>query len=302
MREAGYIENSIAALQGLLELNLFAPGEILKQYPLSSHESFEIILDQLRDFWESEVLRAGEEDAEGWYRYVEKGKDGPVPEGSQMRDAQDDPTEIDQDDPFGWWIQKEIESNELRENWPARVVDENEDDPFNVVLFNDISRWMFCFGHEASRRSLIDYMLHFCGLPRWLGSREQLHESFDTFLCCYKLAHQNWFWVGGKAGHPHPQLWEGMEPEKKGSLIDPFGFRLDEGYPVTQDMLFGRQNGEWVYPIVYSPASYTGRTADIRMARTVLRMIIDGISINPRDGESLVIFYWALEWRIDPLK
>lgn len=299
MREAGYIENSIAALQGLLELNLFAPREISKHYPPSSHESFDITLDQFRDFWESEVLRAGEEDAEGWYRYVEKGKDGPVPENVQEKDAPEDAVEIDQDDPFGWWVQKEIESNELRGSWPARVVDENEDDPFNVVLFNDISRWMFCFGHEASRKSLIDYMLQFCGLPRWLGSREQPSESLDAFMCCYKLAHQNWFWVGVKE---RLITWEGMEPEKQGSLIDPFGFRLTGGYPVTLDMLFGRQNGEWVYPMMDSPASCKGRTADIRMARSVLRMVIDGTSINHRDSESLAIFYWALEWRIDPLK
>jgi len=316
MREAGYIELSIASLQGLLELNLFAPKNVLSQYPLSSHVSYDSIMEQLRDFWDAEVLRAGEEGAEGWCRYAERGNEGPVPggvcrkgAGEDGMDTDRDGMDIDSDDPFGWWVQKETDTTERRGAWPARVVDEaEEDDPFNVVLSTDIMRWMFCLSNENVRRLLVSRMLEFCGLPGCFVAQEQKSEGetdshLDTFLCGYEIGSGCWFWPQRDEGRSKLITWEGMEPERQGDMMDePFGFKLNGGYPMTADMLFGRQNGEWAYSLREVPNSGDRLTADIHMARRVLKMLVDGPVVDIRYSEKLALFYWALEWRTAPVK
>ena len=309
MREAGYIELSIASLQGLLELNLFAPKNVLSQYPLSSHASYDSIMEQLRDFWDAEVLRAGEEGAEGWCRYVEKDNEGPVPEGVHRGGSGDDDMDTDRDDPFGWWIQKETDTTERRGEWPARVIDGiEEDDPFSVALSTDIMRWMFCFSNENVRRSLVNRMLEFCGLPGCFVAQEQRAEGetdpyLDTFLCSHEIGSGRWFWPR-RDGRPSQLItWEGMEPERQGDIMnEPFGFKLNSGYPMTADMLFGRQNGEWAYPLSEVPNSGDRLTAGIHMARRVLKMLVSGPVVDTRYGEKLALFYWALEWRTDPVE
>ncbi|KAF8425864.1 NRDE-2, necessary for RNA interference-domain-containing protein [Tirmania nivea] len=307
MREAGYIELSIASLQGLLELNLFAPKNILSQYPLSSQESFDSIMMQLRDFWDAEVLRAGEEGAEGWCRYVERDNEGLVPEGVRREGAEEDDMDIDRDDPFGWWIQKETVTTERRGAWPARVVDEG-DDPFNVVLSTDIMRWMFCLSNENVRRSLVNHMLEFCGLPGCFIVQEQKAEGetdshLDTFLCGYEIGYGHWFWPQQDEKPSKLITWEGMEPERRADILnEPFGFKLNSGYPMTADMLFGRQNGEWAYFLGEVPNSGDRLTADLHMARRVLKMLVDGPAVDTQYSEKLALFYWALEWRTDPVK
>ncbi|KAF8439532.1 NRDE-2, necessary for RNA interference-domain-containing protein [Terfezia claveryi] len=308
-REAGYIELSIASLQGLLELNLFAPKNVLSQYPLSSHAAYDSTMEQLRDFWDAEVLRAGEEGAEGWYRYVERGNEGPVPERVRKEGAEEDDMEIDRDDPFGWWIQKETNATERRGAWPARVVDEaEEDDPFNVVLSTDIMRWMFCLSNENVRRLLVTRMLEFCGLPGCFLAQEQESEKetdshLDTFLCGYGLGSGRWFWPQRDEKPGKLITWEGMEPERQGDIMDElFGFKLNNGYPITTDMLFGRQNGEWAYFLREISNSGDPLTANIHIARRVLKMLIDGPVMDYRYSEKLALFYWALEWWTDPVK
>lgn len=308
MRDAGYTELSIASLQGLLELNLFAPKNILSQYPLGSHSSYDSIMEQLRDFWDAEVLRAGEEGAEGWCRYAEKGNEGPVPEGIHRVAAEEDDMDIDRHDPFGWWIQKETDTTEKRGTWPARVVDEaEEDDPFNVVLSTDIIQWMFCFSNENVRRSLVSRMLEFCGLPGCFMAQEQkaggeMDTHLDTFLCGYEMGSGCWFWP--QRGERPSKLitWEGMEPERQGDIMnEPFGFKINSGHPITTDMLFGRQDGGWAY-LREIPNSGNRPTADIHMARRVLKMLVDGPIVDTRYSEKLALFYWALEWWTDPVK
>lgn len=309
MREAGYVEISIAALQGLSELNLFAPKSVLKQYPLTSHVSYDSIISEFCEFWDAEVLRAGEDGAQGWSQYVEKGNEGPIPEGARKENGEGDDLDIDRDDPFGWWTQQEIKAIKRRGAWPARIVDEaEEDDPFNVILSNDIMRWMFCISHDVSRKSLIDYVLRFCGLPGCFASlgqdgEEKTQAQFDPFLCGHEMDSGHWFWPRREVKEKLLITWEGMEPDRTGNLKDEsFGFKLNGGYPITVDMLFGRQDGGWVYPMAEVPYSKKLPTTDCLMAVRVLKMVMDSVVLESRDHEKLAIFYWALEWRIDPAK
>ena len=309
MREAGYSETSIASLQALLELDLFSPREIVNQLPLSSHDSYDSILDQFQEFWDAEVLRVGEEGAEGWYRYVEKGNEGPVPESLYTTKGGDDVNaELDEDDPFGWWIQKEVGSSARRGCWPARIIDEvEEDDPYNVVLFTDIKRWMFIFSQEDVKGLLINYTLRFCGLPGAFETQKQqdrranISTKLDTFLMGNEMLSGTWFWPEPDEAKERLITWEGMEPERPGGLMnDAFKFHLSEGYPFTVDMLFGRRDGEWVYPMQEVLGVVNGAAADVHMARRVTRTLIDRNSLPPHEIEKLALFYWALEWRVDP--
>ncbi|KAF8468860.1 NRDE-2, necessary for RNA interference-domain-containing protein [Kalaharituber pfeilii] len=305
LREAGYIEIAIASLQGILELNLFAPKSILSQYS-NTHSSYENIMGQLETFWDSECLRAGEEGAEGWCRYVGKGNVGEAPEPAYAKTAE--VGDFDSSDPFGWWAQKETESHERNGVWPARTTDEvEEDDPFKVILFSDIQRWMFIFRHETTKRLLLDYMLRFCKLPAWFDIFNATDQSIiyplrDVFLSNVEHDSGDWFWPK-EDGKAKSITWEGMEPEREGRIAnDALRFEINDGYPITMDMLFGRRNGEWAFPMREVPNLLRQFPAEIQIAHRVLNMVAIGTVMGTKDSEKAAILHWALDWRIDPSK
>ncbi|KAJ3528047.1 hypothetical protein NM208_g10398 [Fusarium decemcellulare] len=128
--DSGYKELAVAAWQAFLELNLFRLPQLD-----SKSEAFE----SLRDFWESEVPRIGEADAQGWAKFVQDGGIGDAPEPVQDNE---DLGSQSRDDYKRWASMEHSQAHKARV--PARTMDEGtEDDPFRVVMFSDIEPLLF---------------------------------------------------------------------------------------------------------------------------------------------------------------
>lgn len=175
IHDAGYKELAVAAWQGVLELNCFRPAAV---------ETRESAMASFQDFWESEVPRIGEANAQGWNSFVESDGAGDPPEpirheameegASQSRDA------------YKTWAFLE-RAHAGCSDMPARTMDEGmEDDPFRVVMFSDIEPLIFWIPPQLLpeiTQQLLDAFLIFCQQPPAYLTDEWTKEAFhDQFL------------------------------------------------------------------------------------------------------------------------
>ncbi|PWW79846.1 DUF1740-domain-containing protein [Tuber magnatum] len=293
MKEAGFIENAIAAFQLMIELNFFAPPQIAAPGSLSEHEK---VLELLDTFWDSEVLRVGEMGAEGWLSFVQLGDQGRIPEVQKETLL---PDSLDTRDPFGSWIAAEEERMEVSK-MPARAMDEvEEDDPYRVVLFSDLREFMFFFTSDAVKQKLIDGFLVFSGLnPLYEGMRMSSgsteatdiflrNELGDTMNECLK----KWFWPGSEEHSSELIGWGGMEPEKKAPLGKrPFQFSL-RNFPLSEEMLFAKSE-YWV-----SAMDNLGdlKRGNVEFVGNVLKMLVAQLN-----DEQLALYFLAWTWKNRP--
>ncbi|RPB06131.1 DUF1740-domain-containing protein [Choiromyces venosus 120613-1] len=293
MKEAGFVENSIAAFQLMIELNFFAPPQIAAPRSLTEHEK---ILELLDAFWDSEVLRVGEMGAEGWFSFVQSAGEGKAPEAQKETVLVDS---LDTHDPFGSWITAEEERMEIPK-MPARTVDEvEEDDPYRVVLFSDLREFMFLFANEAVKQKLVDAFLMFSGLrPLYGGMRVSSGkpEATDIFLRnelghTSDECHEKWFWPKSGGHDNKPIGWEGMEPEKKAPLGErPFQFGL-RNFPLSWDMLFAKP--EYWVSVIDGLGSL--KRGNVEFVGNVLRMLVAQLS-----DEQLALYFLAWTWKNRP--
>ncbi|KAF5003533.1 hypothetical protein FDECE_9920 [Fusarium decemcellulare] len=171
--DSGYKELAVAAWQAFLELNFFRLPQLD-----SKSEAFE----SLRDFWESEVPRIGETDAQGWAKFVQDGGIGDAPE--PVQDNQDLSSQS-RDDYKRWASMEHSQANKARV--PARTMDEGtEDDPFRVVMFSDIEPLLFFVPGNIMpvvQQQVLDAFLIFLGFPPPFRSNGWTEEAcYDQFL------------------------------------------------------------------------------------------------------------------------
>ncbi|KAK7414897.1 hypothetical protein QQX98_006318 [Neonectria punicea] len=173
IHDSGYKELSVAAWQAVLELNFFRPAEV---------EGHDQALSEFRDFWESEVPRIGESDAQGWVKFVEADGVGEPPES--LLDAGD--RGIQSRDDYKTWASIECGRAE-KAGVPARTMDEGtEDDPFRVVMFSDIEPLLFVIPRgdlSGLVPQLLDAFLIFMRQPPAFRSSEWTESAHhDQFL------------------------------------------------------------------------------------------------------------------------
>lgn len=296
MREAGYVGNAIGAFQSMLELNFFRPLHLTPPVTMGQHDK---LLGELEEFWDSEVLRAGEVGAKGWASYASSGGNGDVP------DAQGEnvpPEQLDSSDLFGSWMDAEEERMGLS-MMPSRTIDEVEDgDPFRVVLFSDLKNFMFCFSSPLVRRKVADSFLVFLGLTPVYHVEpiaSGLPESTDMFLRNDLATMQEsyldeWFWPKSPPNPTDIKMitsLEGlsMEPERKRGLDDggPFEFGL-KNFPIGPDSLFRGESKSWAKRVKRADVGFVGRA---------LKMLVDGAG-----EERLAVYYLAWVWENQPEK
>lgn len=294
MREAGYVENAIAAFQSILELNFFCPPHLTPPTDQAQHKR---VLGELKEFWDSEVLRIGEPGAKGWASYAAPGGKSNVPD-TQKEKLSSEP--LDPRDLFGSWMDAEEERLGLS-MMPARTIDEvEEDDPYRVVLFSDLEAFMFCFSQERVKRKIIDSFLLFSGLtPVYYAEpvSSSSPESTDTFLRNDVATMEDWYlneWFWPKNTDEHMDMRTTtslggllMEPEKKGELgkASPFKFGL-RSFPVGHDSLFSSELGNWIKRVKKTDVGFIGRT---------LKMLVDVTG-----DEGLAVYYLAWAWQNQP--
>jgi hypothetical protein len=153
--EAGYRELAVAAWQGILELHFARPPSLT---------SIPSLMGAFRDFWESDVSRIGETDAQGWRTFFDDADAVEPPEPRQFINKQ--PPESR--DVYKMWASAE-NACEDTSRIPARATDEGiEDDPFRVVMYTDIEPFLFIIPSlflTELQSQLVDAYLLFCRLP-----------------------------------------------------------------------------------------------------------------------------------------
>lgn len=119
------------------------------------------LLAELENFWDSEQPRIGEADAKGW-RAWDDAQQMPEPRVGEVSAI--GPTS---QDPYVAWYEVERQIAE-RDRRPMRTTDitaeEDDDDPFRVVLFSDIRQFMVVFRSPLARSQLARGALVYLGL------------------------------------------------------------------------------------------------------------------------------------------
>ncbi|CAO3567664.1 unnamed protein product [Mortierella alpina] len=172
LKQAGYGERAQGVLQGQVEFLFNMPRSLLS-------EAWEIQTGSLGEFWDSELPRFGEKDAKGWSHYVTE--DDEVVMESQLEHIKLPPRDAPNDEllkafadndmdryQHGRWAKLEKELN--RACWfPVRTTDDLpdqlEDDPYGIVLFEDIQPFIVPLYSAEARQQFVDCMLTFLGLP-----------------------------------------------------------------------------------------------------------------------------------------
>ncbi|KAG0208757.1 hypothetical protein BGX28_000378 [Mortierella sp. GBA30] len=172
LKQAGYIERAQGTLQGQVEFLFNMPSSLVS-------ESWRVQIGSLGEFWDSELPRFGEKDAKGWSHYVTE--EDEVTMESQLErtklPAPDAPNEellkaFADDDmdryQYSRWAKLEKDLNNLC--WfPIRTTedlpDQLEDDPYGIVLFEDIKPFVVSLYSTEARLQFVDCMLTFLGLP-----------------------------------------------------------------------------------------------------------------------------------------
>ncbi|KAE8349608.1 NRDE-2, necessary for RNA interference-domain-containing protein [Aspergillus coremiiformis] len=169
IREAGFTEYAVGLWQAILELTFLNPETT------DATRDQEEALSSFMDFWESEVSRIGEVGARGW-RSGENSHLGPK---SFMPKYQ-----IDSKSVFSSWVACEKE-RAFNARLPARSLDEEDDDPFRVILSTDLREILSLVWGLDSADVLVDSFLYFCHLPPIALSRNSKTTSCwvgDSFL------------------------------------------------------------------------------------------------------------------------
>ena len=211
-RESGYNELSIACFQGLIELNLFRP----ETPPPTSEFARNDELDRFEEFWDSECPRFGEEGAKGWRAF----------DPDDLVDVSSTTKEVSED----WYHREEESKNDM----PARTTDEVDDDPYRVILFNDIRPFLYAFTTNVVNQLPYTF-ISFCGvnLPFPEISSNQMTDPWLPATFDFR---QFWpppstvdsiEWINGEV----------VEPQRLPGIITPFSFPKNV-FPHDIDSLF----------------------------------------------------------------
>lgn len=223
IHDAGYSELAIAAWQAMLELTFARPVGDVDTNPSD-------LLSSFSDFWESEIPRIGEDGAEGWRRFTETEQMADLPEAK----TEEAPVIPHTRDVYKAWaaVERQRGSNA---RLPARTLDEGtEDDPFRVVMFSDVEKWLFQIPQsllESIRASLLDAFLIFCRMPPF---------SMKPSAMIQKAYHDP-FIYGGSTSWEHMDLVQ--HPDTDSAAKKPPRFSFPGGrLAMSADVLFAGQD------------------------------------------------------------
>ena len=158
MRDSGFTEHAFAIWQSLLEFELLAPPHLQGELHASA-EKLQRKTASFEKFWESEASRLGEDGAGGWMAYDSGERKSLNPQTFGHR------REIASHDPFAAWTLAE-EAGAVSSHLPARSIDDvPENDPFKVILFDDIRPYLVSAPSKKAKDLLLDSFLCFYDLP-----------------------------------------------------------------------------------------------------------------------------------------
>lgn len=131
------------------------------------------MLSSFEDFWDSGYPRLGEKGARGW-------KDARPTGLEDRKEPSEDPL-VDISDPFLRWATTEsrLESCSSRAV-RANDLDVEEDDPFRLVVFDDVRQWLIPLIAPESWDVLFSNTLGFLGLPVGIPMYNSSAAQFTT--------------------------------------------------------------------------------------------------------------------------
>lgn len=268
LKQAGYAERALAIFQALMEVTFFKPDYLRPPMPPFDRQMwFTGVLTEFEDFWDSEVPRIGETGSKGWketHSSVEEVAMPAAASGTAVTTASS---------PFTRWLETERHAEKTYSR-PGRATDLDtaEDDPFHVVLFDDVSPFLFPVQTPNARLQLIYAFFNFLGLPftppdvpttspsstdphlRWMvGENEVLRAGFWPPRPTRKRV--GWQTVGG----------EPMEPEEE-RLTSAFACPVKSWVSDRGTLLGGR---DWFRDLAATDLVHV----NVDMARNVLTML-----------------------------
>lgn len=229
---------------------------------------WQALIGQFETFWDTEAPRIGESGSVGWRN---------TPPGTPPPPSRPAPSFAHtSSDPFERWLEAEM-SAEQAYALPGRVRDldpATEDDPFHVIVFSDISPFLFPIFTPEVRLQLIYAFLTFLGLPftppevpstspanadphlRWtlVENRSARQAFWPPKQSIKRIA---WQTVGG----------EPMEPERKRGMDDPFGCPV-KCWAQDRETLFGRK-GAWYRDV----EALDLQAIDVELVRSVFKLL-----------------------------
>ncbi|KAF8898878.1 NRDE-2, necessary for RNA interference-domain-containing protein [Infundibulicybe gibba] len=167
LHSAGYTERATAMFQAQAELTFKLP-QVLKGL------SFHAQVDQLEEFWESEVPRIGEVGAKGWSAWVASGR---ADEATQPQPADPPQKSLPNSDPYTIWALNELHADRTA-RLPARSKDESED-PYATILFSDIRTMLSSLRTQRAQHLFRLAWISFIGLHVPGFSASQDHDDWD---------------------------------------------------------------------------------------------------------------------------
>ncbi|KAF8973700.1 NRDE-2, necessary for RNA interference-domain-containing protein [Flammula alnicola] len=146
-----YSERAMAMFQAEAELIFNPPANISKM-------ALQAQLNELEDFWDSEVSRLGEDGARGWASwYSSKTDQNSVPTSQASQ-----PSTIPDLDPYRQWASQELQAD--RKMFLPLRSDSDTSDPYSTVLFADIRSMMLNIKYRRAKHAFRMAWLSFLGL------------------------------------------------------------------------------------------------------------------------------------------
>jgi hypothetical protein len=115
-------------------------------------------LERLREFWDTELPRFGDVNSLGWEHSLDQHL-----EIESSVEIQND--SLPESDDIQIWHQKEVSSVYSRLLPVRNSMDEDVQDPFETVLFDDIKSFLFELKSSAGKLMLVENFLEFLGAP-----------------------------------------------------------------------------------------------------------------------------------------
>lgn len=142
-------------------------------------------LDALEEFWESEVPRFGEPDAQGWASWhtsASSAVSSSTPDMSVESGAADFMLETESGDPFIRWATAELYADNTKLLAKRTTDPEAEDDPYAIILFSDLRQLLVPLHTRVARHAfrliwLSVLRLHVPGLAAYLTSHSVRCDS-----------------------------------------------------------------------------------------------------------------------------
>uniref|UniRef100_A0A0K3C9N5 BY PROTMAP: gi/647394756/emb/CDR35990.1/ RHTO0S01e11694g1_1 [Rhodosporidium toruloides] n=1 Tax=Rhodotorula toruloides TaxID=5286 RepID=A0A0K3C9N5_RHOTO len=273
LRQAGFSERALATFQAIVELNLFRPAD----FDRLQYERFmpwkQRVLAAFESFWDAEAPRIGETGAKGWRSTTDEdmppeavpASDVAVVEAQREEGAR----------PHERWARAERIACESHR--PARTTDpsiDDSDDPYRVVLFDDIRPFLFFVDSPDSRLQLAYAFLTFLGLP-FVPPDVPTSTPFttDPFIHSELVERPSLiqrFWPSGSSEKQSFGLVGGepMELERKSDIKEPWQTPF-KAAPAMADLLFGSGKAGWFRTLVPEDL----QDVDVELAKNALNLL-----------------------------